>query len=115
MRRRDSLKLRLEVAAEMEGSSRRDADEGRAKVELWVAATVGEITEEMTWDMGAARGATTGPVVPKEGPCRIDGFVGGDRSRTKGWRCRAGLSLATLRSSSRRAQLRDGDVVRRLG
>lgn len=56
----ESPKLRLEVAAEMEGLSRRDADEGRTKVELWVAATVGEMTEEMTWDLGAARGATTG-------------------------------------------------------
>jgi len=56
----DSPKLRLEAAAEIEGSSRRGADEGRVVVELWVAATVGEMTEEKTWDMGAARGATTG-------------------------------------------------------
>jgi hypothetical protein len=56
----DSPKLRLEAAAEIEGSSRRGADEGRVVVELWVAATVGDMTEEKTWVMGAARGATTG-------------------------------------------------------
>ena len=56
----DSPKLRTEAAAEIEGSSRRGADEGRVVVELWVAATVGEMTEEKTWVMGAARGATTG-------------------------------------------------------
>jgi hypothetical protein len=56
----DSPRLRLEAATKREGSSRRGADEGRAEVELGLAATVGEIAEDMTWVMGAARGATTG-------------------------------------------------------